>query len=447
MKKAAITLAVLLSLSLCLMVSASAIIGGTATEVSFTQENVVGDPASAEGFSVQSLFTLEGHAHWDTTLTLGKNPTWNTDFSYTTTAKAESYSVEPYVNLYTLAGFSVSGSNINPEEYTDLAPYAGVLAQMAQEAPAGAMGYTKTFPLSEIMPYFPLALDAYGTGYAIDSSASLEMTDFLTRFFHIPTDGYEVQITIDTDGDKKIYGVNISVTEGPDPVRPGIVVENSLYLAFEAWDWRTDEPIPGGVASGVYRIPIENTSPSLEQTEMVFPVEGHFLKLGAMENGSELFLLTQVAEGGSKGIFIDANTGEVFHSFETAEDLTDATVFIEENHVVILSQPNEDAIPQRAVVWAKDSDGQYRKMIDTDISQATFSDCRSIRTLYDEAENRLLIAGFQNTYVSPSLQVAVCQKNTMTYAATFISSQDALRKTTFFQAEEEFPQLHLVQAQ
>ena len=52
MKKAAITLAVLLSLSLCLMVSASAIIGGTATEVSFTQENVAGDPASAEGLSV-----------------------------------------------------------------------------------------------------------------------------------------------------------------------------------------------------------------------------------------------------------------------------------------------------------------------------------------------------------------------------------------------------------
>ena len=74
MKKAAITLAVLLSLSLCLMVSSSAIIGGTATEVSFTQENVVGDPASAEGFSVQSLFTLKGHAHWDTTLTLGKTP-------------------------------------------------------------------------------------------------------------------------------------------------------------------------------------------------------------------------------------------------------------------------------------------------------------------------------------------------------------------------------------
>ena len=447
MKKAAITLAVLLSLSLCLMVSASAIIGGTATEVSFTQENVVGDSASAEGFSVQSLFTLKGHAHWDTTLTLGKNPTWNTDFSYSTIAKAESYSVEPYVNLYTLAGFSVSGSNINPEEHADLAPYVGVLAQMAQEAPAGAVGYTKTLPLSEIMPYFPLALDAYGTGYAIDSSASLEMTDFLTRFFHIPTDGYEVQITIDTDGDKKIDGVNISVTEGPSPLNPGIVVENSLYLAFEAWDWRTDEAIPGGAPSGIYRIPIENAAPSLEQTELVLPVEGHFLKLGAMENGSELFLLTQVPKGGSLGIFIDANTGEVLHSFETAEDLTDATVFIEENYVVILSQPNEDAIPQRAVVWAKGSDGKYRKMIDTDISQATFSDCRSFRSLYDEVQNRLLIAGFQNTYVSPSLQVAVCQENTMTYAATFISSQDALRKTTFFQAADEFPRLHLAQTQ
>ena len=386
MKKAAITLTVLLILSLCLMISAGALIGGTATDVSFTQENVVGNPASAEGFSVQSLFTLKGHAHWDTTLTLGKNPTWNTDFSYSTIAKAESYSVEPYVNLYTLAGFSVSESNINPEEYADLAPYAGVLAQMAQEAPAGAVGYTKTFPLSEIMPYFPLALDTYGTGYAIDSSASLEMTDFLTRFFHIPTDGYEVQITIDTDGDKKIDGVNISVTEGPSPLNPGI-------------------------------------------------------------NGSELFLLTQVPKGGSLGIFIDANTGEVLHSFETAEDLTDATVFIEENYVVILSQPNEDAIPQRAVVWAKGSDGKYRKMIDTDISQATFSDCRSFRSLYDEVQNRLLIAAFQNTYVSPSLQVAVCQENTMTYAATFISSQDALRKTTFFQAADEFPRLHLAQTQ
>ena len=166
-----------------------------------------------------------------------------------------------------------------------------------------------------------------------------------------------------------------------------------------------------------------------------------------MENGSELFLLTQVPKGGSLGIFIDANTGEVLHSFETAEDLTDATVFIEENYVVILSPPNEDAIPQRAVVWAKGSDGKYRKMIDTDISQATFSDCRSFRSLYDEVQNRLLIAAFQNTYVSPSLQVAVCQENPMTSAATFISSQDALRKTTFFQAADEFPRLHLAQTQ
>ena len=52
MKKAAITLAVLLSLSLYLMVSASAIIGGTATEVSFTQENVVGCAGFTVGFSV-----------------------------------------------------------------------------------------------------------------------------------------------------------------------------------------------------------------------------------------------------------------------------------------------------------------------------------------------------------------------------------------------------------
>ena len=72
MKKTAFTFAVLVFLSLCLIISASAIIGGTATDVFFTQENVVGDPASAEGFSVQSLFTLDGHAHWDTTLTLGK---------------------------------------------------------------------------------------------------------------------------------------------------------------------------------------------------------------------------------------------------------------------------------------------------------------------------------------------------------------------------------------
>ena len=143
----------------------------------------------------------------------------------------------------------------------------------------------------------------------------------------------------------------------------------------------------------------------------------------------------------------DNFTGEVLYTFQEAADYSGSTVFLEGNHVIILSQPNEEAIPRRASVWEKDSDGQFEKTIDADISQATFSDCRSIRALYDEVQNRLLIAAFQNTYVSPSLQVAVCQEKAMTYAATFISSQDKLRKTTFFQAADEFPRLHLIQTQ
>ena len=43
--------------------------------------------------------------------------------------------------------------------------------------------------------------------------------------------------------------------------------------------------------------------------------------------------------------------------------------------------------------------------------------------------------------------VETAAQEAMTYAATFISSQDKLRKTTFFQAADEFPRLHLIQTQ
>ena len=452
MKKAAITLAVLLTLSLCLMVSASAIIGGTATEVSFTQENVVGDPASAEGFSVQSLFTLKGHAHWDTTLTLGKNPTWNTDFSYTTTAKAMSYTPEPYVVLYGASYFSVYGNDINTKEYLALTPFTEVLEEMAQEAPANAWGYTRTFPLTEVMDYYPLALDSSGTVFPLDTRQSLEITSILTRLFHVPANGYQVTLTISTDSDKNLTSIDFYIPDdNPNVHCPGVSAGNCLYLAFSPTDSLTGETIPGCAPPGVYRIPILNpdSSPTLdeENARLLSALPENVYLLDKMDNGQDIFFLANNPEGDVEGGWIDAASGEIMQIFQESEDFSDATVFTEENHVVILSRLTENAIPQRASVWVKDSHGQYQKMIDADISQATFSDCRSIRTLYDEAENRLLIAGFQNTYVSPSLQVAVCQKNTMTYAATFISSQDELRKTTFFQAEEEFPQLHLVQAQ
>lgn len=233
MKKTAITLAVLLSLSLCLMVSASAIIGGTATEVSFTQENVVGDPASAEGFSVQSLFTLKGHAHWDTTLTLGKNPTWNTDFSYTTTAKAMSYTPEPYVVLYGASYFSVYGNDINTKEYLALTPFTKVLEEMAQEAPANAWGYTRTFPLTEVMDYYPLALESSGTVFPLDTRQSLEITSILTRLFHVPANGYQVTLTISTDSYKNLTSIDFYMPDdNPNVHCPGVAAGNCLYLAF-----------------------------------------------------------------------------------------------------------------------------------------------------------------------------------------------------------------------
>lgn len=450
MKKTAITLAVLVFLSLCLMISASAIIGGTATDVSFTQENVVGDPASAEGFSVQSLFTLEGHAHWDTTLTLGKAPTWNTDFSYTTIAQAMSYCIEPYVNLYEISNFSVYAEDIDAKEHVALSPFAAVLEEMAQEAPANARKYTKTLPLSEVMPYFPLALDSYATILPSDPRESPEMTDLLTRLFHIPTDGYVVHITIDTDGDKKLYGVDISVPDPPGLVCPGIVAGNSLYLAFEAIDGRTNEAIPGCAPFGVYRIPILNSQASptlnLEGAEFVLPAEGNFIKLGTMEKESTLFLLSGTQEGGSHGTWIDTASGEIQQTIDSSQNFYDGYIFIEEDYVAILSgwDGEKYPIPQRATVWAKGEDGQYHETVDADFSQAMFKPAWPYAILYDQATGRLLITAYTSR-LSPSLKVAVCQGDTMTYAATFRSSQDRLRETILFQWEEETPRLHLAQ--
>lgn len=445
MKKTAFTLAVLVFLSLCLLISAGAIIGGTATDVSFTLENVVGDPAAAEGFSIQSFFTLEGHAHWDTTLTLGKNPTWNTDFRYTTFSKTRSGPMEPYMDFYAITDFSMRSYGIlDPSQVPELKPYASVLRELAQEAPANAEEYTKTIPLSDVMDYLPLSLNIISDKMLYTSPD--DDNGFFTRYFHIPAEGYRVQLSVDTDADKNLIGAFLTILDAPSISSPVIRTEDALFFAFGA-----ETPISGSAPFGVYRIPISDSDRSYglkpNQTELVLPMEGNFTEPVLVENDGKLFVLAGIPEGGSQGLWMDTATGEVLYTFQDPEDYSGATVFADGDHVVILSQLNEEAIPRRASVWAKDADGQYRKTIDADISQAAFSDCRSIRTLYDEAQNRLLIATFLNTYVSPSLQVAVCQENAMTYAATFISSQDKLRKTTFIQPEEEFPLLHLAQAQ
>lgn len=323
---------------------------------------------------------------------------------------------------------------------------------MAQEAPANASQYTKTFPLTEVMDYYPLALDNYGTILSIDTRDSLEITGILTQLFHVPANGYQVTLSIDTGSDKNLTGIDFCIPDdNPNVHCPGVATGNCLYLVFSPTDSLTGETIPGCASPGVYRIPILNpdSSPTLdaENTRLLSALPEDVYLLDKMDNGQDIFFLANNPEGNVEGGWIDAASGEIMQIFQESEDFSDATVFTEENRVIILSRLTEDAIPQRASVWVKGSDGQYRKMIDTDISQANFSDCRSVRTLYDEAENRLLIAAFRNTYVSPSLQVAVCQENAMTYAATFISSQDSLRRTTFFQPEDEFPRLHLAQTQ
>ena len=398
MKKTAFTFAVLVFLSLCLIISASAIIGGTATDVFFTQENVVGDPASAEGFSVQSLFTLDGHAHWDTTLTLGKNPAWNTDFSYTTFSRGTSNPIEPYVDLSAVTDFSIhSYITLDLSEIPGLLPYASVLNKMAQEAPANAEAYTKTMALSDVMDNLPLCLNTYAN-----------------------TLRYPI---------------------------PGVITDDALYLAFSA-----EKTISESAPFGVYRIPFSNSDGShifvQEQAELVLPMEGSFLSLCTMENESKLFVLNRCSDGGSQGTFIDIVSGQLLQSIQTPKTIYSEGILVQEDYIALLSgwDAEDYPDPQAVIVWAKGEDGQYHQTVDADFSQASFYHAWPYAVLYDHATGRLLFTAYTSR-TAPSLQIAVCQGDKMTYGATFRSSQDRLREAILFQSVEEIPRLYLAQAQ
>lgn len=450
MKKTAFTFAVLVFLSLCLMVSASAIIGGTATDVFFTQENVVGDPASAEGFSVQSLFTLDGHAHWDTTLTLGKNPAWNTDFSYTTFSRGTSNPIEPYVDLSAVTDFSIhSYITLDLSEIPGLLPYASVLNKMAQEAPANAEAYTKTMALSDVMDNLPLCLNTYANTlrYPIPGGTSRDDNGFFTRYFHIPAEGYTVQLSVDTNASKELIGAAVTILDAPSIYVPGVITDDALYLAFGA-----EKTISESAPFGVYRIPFSNSDGShifvQEQAELVLPMEGSFLYLCTMENESKLFVLNRCSDGGSQGIFIDTVSGQLLQSIQTPKTIYSEGILVQEDYIALLSgwDAEDYPDPQAVIVWAKGEDGQYHQTVDADFSQASFYHAWPYAVLYDHATGRLLFTAYTSR-TAPSLQIAVCQGDKMTYGATFRSSQDRLREAILFQSVEEIPRLYLAQAQ
>lgn len=451
MKKAALLMILLVILGAILLIGSSALIGGTTTNIYYTQENVIGNPASAEGFSLKTHNALQGHLHWDTTLTLGETPSWNTTSYYTTTQVAQSCPIEPRVQLFGSADFSMSSSGeIRPTEEPALLPYARVLSAMAQEAPPNALDYTKTVSLSSLMPNYPLSFfsDTASLQIGYEREAAQDTDRFFTQYFHVPTDGYSITISICTDENRNLTSVSLWAEYEPVIYSPGVIVGDMLYLAFGAWDSGTGEEIPGCAPSGIYRIPILSLdiNPSLDTAnmELFLPAEEPITFIDTMEQDTKLFFLSNKASGGYQGTWVDLATEEVQQTIPGDTEQPWSKVQVEEDYVVILSQRGETSTEIWATVWAKASGGEYRQAVHADISQSPILYPWKACGLYDHTSGRLLLAAFAGEYSDPTVHIALCKGNSLTYSATFVHNQATTQEQGMFLSLEDIqPALYL----
>ena len=83
MRKALIAFCLLFALAVGGMIAIHAEVNEVRDQVVITEEIIYGDKAAAEGLTILAQAALEnGHLNWDTTYTIGEQPTSSTKFEY-----------------------------------------------------------------------------------------------------------------------------------------------------------------------------------------------------------------------------------------------------------------------------------------------------------------------------------------------------------------------------
>lgn len=433
MKKTLSLLLTLVFISILILTGGAMWVNHTETEIFYTEEVDFGDRGAAQNFSIRSLTTVNGHLHWDTVLTLGENPTWNTDFSFTNRNTWYSNPIEPYLNLYLQSNMGVSSSGgLEIEQYTELDFLAKAIEEVASHTQAGELEHTEILPLAQYLDYFSVGLDSVSWSPSENGEWWYTEWQEADQFFQIPVGEQQVRISVGKGVNGEIYNVSYQIYDAPFlncitlPSQDG-----GWYMLYSGED-EEGNSLMGAPKHGLYYLPIIDVEDGVQRIDTE-----HIKLLYQVEKGRTMFftdsgrkLLLQSGSGfGDQITVLDVATMQPIQTISLDEKYQQGNedLYVKNDYFVRICDQTrtegekEDLSAQFVQVWELGTDGQFHKTIDCDINETGLETYYWQDVIYNG--EKLMLCRYENDYNDPSIQVAVCDPEGLQYAAWWRNSQ------------------------
>ena len=176
MKKMLALLLALTVLSGAVLIGGSAWVAEEKEDLDYTEELLYGSGKAAEGLTVRSLTTVNGHLHWDTRLHLGEAPAWDVDFSFTPQSRwyREPSQSHLVVDIKSNIGMS-SSSSIDFWDEQEISFLAQAFQDVADRTANGGER-TETLPLADYLDYY--AMEGNSWVYEEEGIESLDSVEW-----------------------------------------------------------------------------------------------------------------------------------------------------------------------------------------------------------------------------------------------------------------------------
>lgn len=233
--------------------------------ITVTEEVLWGNPAEAEGVTLELPSHWGGQLLWNTRYTIGSSEGARSEFAFSSAATGwglPETETEAGIHFTLSAGFEVvygdgAGSIVFDFDQTSYAP----MVSRAAERTKPGEERTERMRIGDYIPYCPLTfqIEGHSVSYQGDYEKKQE---YLTEFFHISTEEDKAEITVEKDGQGNI----VSVRGQAVPDGEGVIIANAaadggegIYFCYCLENAETGEIADRGEERGIFYFPYEET--------------------------------------------------------------------------------------------------------------------------------------------------------------------------------------------
>nr|WP_296488252.1 hypothetical protein [uncultured Acetatifactor sp.] len=262
MKKSAWAALSIMILSLIVLPFAGRKVNGEREGIVITQEILSGDPAAAEGITLELATHWNGHLLWNTEYTIGSGEQAKSSFTFSSEEVRWNRMERKRAYVHHLAGAgygsaaTYTGAAVNPEDF----PMSEIIQAAAGRTNPGET-HMEMVRIGDYAELYPLDFGMEGGSVEYGGDYN-ENVRYLTELFHISTGEDHVEITTEKNGEGTLTAVSSRMASDEEALRFAIAGtsafgEAGCYYAYECESSADGRVADRGQNSGIFYQPFE----------------------------------------------------------------------------------------------------------------------------------------------------------------------------------------------